>query len=390
MLKNAHVIVVGAGLGGLTAALAMQRAGFRVSVFEQVAELGEVGAGVTITPNGSHVLEHLLGVEVIRRIARVPATGAIKHFKTGAVLMETNSGKRLLEGYGAAYYQVHRADLHAALADAVRAMDPDCIHVACGFSDLTETGTGITATFHNGRSAEGDILVGCDGIRSTVRQALWGAEQVTFTGYIAWRGLVPMDALEAAVVVPDSAAFAGPSRTFARYKVRGGTLVNYVAFSRRDEWAEEGWSVPSEIADLQAEFSDFAPEVQAIIAATPPERCFKWGLFDREPLAQWTRGRATLLGDAAHPMTPFLAQGAVMAIEDGMVLARALKASADWPEGLARYEAARRERGSFVMRESHVNAQRMYSRDPGQYTTSSHQSAEALGLYAYNPVTVPV
>ncbi|MBL8201024.1 MAG: FAD-dependent monooxygenase [Chromatiales bacterium] len=390
MVKQLHVIVVGAGLGGLTATLALQRAGVRVSVYEQAAALGEAGAGVTITPNGVHVLNHLLGADVVGRVARTPAAGAIKHYRTGAILVETNRGNRMQEQYGAAYCQAHRADLHGALADAVRAMDPGCIHPGCSFGALTENGDGITATFRNGVSATGDLLIGCDGIRSAVRRALWGDEQVSFTGYIAWRGLVPMDRLDPGVIVPDSASFAGPARTFARYKVRGGTLVNYAAFSKRDEWAEESWSVHSEIAELQREFSDFAPEVQAIIAATPPERCFKWGLFDREPLGQWTRGRATLLGDAAHPMTPFLAQGAVMAIEDGMVLARALEAAADWREGLARYEAARRERGTFVMRESHVNARRMYSRDPDNYGSSSHKTAESLGLYAYNPLTVPV
>jgi salicylate hydroxylase len=294
------------------------------------------------------------------------------------------------EQYGAAYCQAHRADLHAALVEAVRAMDPDCIYTGCGFAGLEDTGDAIIATFRNGATAAGDILVGCDGIRSAVRRALWGEEQVTFTGYIAWRGLVPTARLDPGLIVPDSASFAGPARTFARYKVRQGTLVNYAAFSKRDEWAEESWSVHSELAELQREFHDFAPEVQAIIAATPPERCFKWGLFDREPLPQWTRGRATLLGDAAHPMTPFLAQGAVMAIEDAMVLARALAAAGNWREGLVRYEAARRERGSFVMRESHVNALRMYSRDPDNYSSSSHKTAESLGLYAYNPVTVSV
>lgn len=130
--------------------------------------------------------------------------------------------------------------------------------------------------------------------------------------------------------------------------------------------------------------------MQAIIATTPPQRCYKWGLFDREPLAEWTRARATLLGDAAHPMTPFLAQGVVMAFEDGLVLARALATAESWQEGLARYEATRRERCTFVMRESHVNAHRMYSRDPDNYSSSSHKTAESLGLYAYNPVTVPV
>ncbi len=389
-MKDLHAIIVGAGLGGLTAALALLKAGFRVSACEQAAELGEVGAGVTITPNGVHVLNHLLGREVMARVARTPAAGAIKHYRTGAILVDTNRGNRMQEQYGAPYCQAHRADLHAALASAVRALDADCIHTGCSFGSLDESADGITATFRNGRTATGDILIGSDGIRSAVRRALWGEEQVHFTGYIAWRGLVPMERLDPAVIVPDSASFAGPARTFARYKVRQGTLLNYAAFSKRDEWAEESWSVHSEIAELQQEFSDFAPEVQSIITATPPERCFKWGLFDREPLEQWTKGRATLLGDAAHPMTPFLAQGAVMAIEDGMVLARACQAATDWREALARYESARRERGTFVMRESHVNARRMYSRDPDNYTTASHKTAESLGLYAYNPLTVPV
>ena len=194
-MKNANIILVGAGLGGLTAALALQRAGFRVSVFEQAAELGEVGAGVTITPNGAHVLNHLLGEAVMSRVARTPAAGAIKHYKTGAILVETNRGDRMKEQYGAAYCQAHRADLHGALADAVRNRDPDCIHTGCSFGTLAETANDITATFRNGRSATGDVLIGCDGIRSAVRRALWGEEQVTFTGYIAWRGLVPIDRL---------------------------------------------------------------------------------------------------------------------------------------------------------------------------------------------------
>ena len=389
-MRDLHVLIVGAGLGGLTAAVALRRAGIRVSVFEQVARLGEIGAGVTITPNGSHVLNHLLGREVMNRVARCPDGGAIKHYRDGGVLIETNRGNRMQEEYGAPYCQAHRADLHGALADAVTALDPDCVHLGCDFVALSESPAAITAEFANGRSATGDVLIGCDGIRSAVRRALWGEEEVTFTGYIAWRGLVPMDRLDPALISPDSASFAGPSRTFARYKVRQGTLVNYVAFSKRDEWAEEGWSVPSEVSEVQREFSDFAPEVQAILAATPPDRCFKWGLFDREPLPRWTRGRATLLGDAAHPMTPFLAQGAVMAIEDGMILARALQAGTDWRDGLARYEMARRDRATLVMRESHVNARRMYSRDPDNYTQASHKNAESLGLYAYNPVTVPV
>jgi salicylate hydroxylase len=389
-MKDLDVLIIGAGIGGLTAALALQKVGCHVAVYEKARELGEVGAGVTITPNAGHVLDHLLGREIMQRIGYVPASGAMKHFRTGAVLVDTRRGDGPRRKYGADYSQMHRADLHSALADAVRRSDAQAIHADRCFVGISETPERVTARFRDGHTAEAQILIGADGIRSDVRKALWGEEQVAFTGYIAWRGLVPTERLDPAVVIPDSASFVGRGKTFARYKVRQGTLLNYVAFSKRDTWAEESWSVHAELAEVQAEFREFCPEVQQILAATPPENCFRWGLFDRQPLAAWTRGRATLLGDAAHPMTPFLAQGAAMAIEDAMILTRSVAAADNWSEALSRYEAARRERGTFVMLESHANARRMYTRDPDNYTASSHRHEDALGLYAYNPLTVPV
>jgi salicylate hydroxylase len=389
-MDDLHALVIGAGIGGLTAALALQRAGFRVSVYEQAVTLGEVGAGVTITPNACHALNYLLGEELVRHICHVPASGAMKHFETGATLVDTQRGDLPRKQYGADYCQVHRADLHDALADAVRRYDPDAIHAGNRFTGLKANRSSVTAVFANGRTATGDILVGCDGIRSAVREALWGTDEPQFTGYVAFRGLVPTAALDPAYLTPDSAAFAGRGKTFTRYKVRQGTLYNFVAFTRREHWEAESWSERANIAELLEEFREFAPEVQAILRAVPPGQCFKWGLFDRPPLERWTKGRATLLGDAGHPMTPFLAQGAAMAIEDGLVLARATSAAADWREALARYEAARRERGTFVMLESHVNARRIYSRDPDRLDSASHRNAESLGLYDYNPVTVAV
>jgi len=389
-MRDLHVLIIGAGIGGLTAALALQRSGSRVSVYEQAAELGEIGAGVTITPNACHVLNHLLGHELVEHIAHVPQSGAIKHYQTGKTLVDTERGDLPRQKYGANYCQVHRADLHQALAAAVVANDPDCLQVGRSFTALAESAVDVTASFADGHHATGDILVGCDGIRSAVRPALWGADEPHFTGYIAWRGLVPTATLEPAYLVPDSAAFAGPGRTFTRYKVRQGQLYNFVAFSRREQWETESWSERADISEVLAEFADFAPEVLAILDAVPPDQCFKWGLFDRPPLAQWTRGRATLLGDAGHPMTPFLAQGAAMAIEDGMVLARAVAAAGDWAEALMRYENARRERGTFVMLQSHVNARRIYARDPDRLDRNSHRNAESLGLYEYNPLTVEV
>jgi len=389
-MNELRPLIVGAGIGGLTAALALQRAGFRVAVYEQADELGEIGAGVTITPNACHALNFLLGEDRVESICHVPASGAIKHFETGETLIDTERGDGPKRRYGANYCQVHRADLHRALADAVRENDADALRVGARFVGCEETDDAITASFADGRSAVGDILVGCDGIRSAVREALWGIDEPRFTGYVAWRGLTPTGDLEAEFLAPDSAAFAGRGRTFTRYKVRHGELYNFVAFTRRDQWEAESWSERADIDEVLSEFSDFAPEVQAILRATPPEQCFKWGLFDRSPLDRWTQGRATLLGDAGHPMTPFLAQGAAMAIEDGVVLARAAAAAADWREALARYEAARRERGTFVMLESQVNARRIYERDPDSLSRNSHRSAEALGLYDYNPLTAIV
>ncbi|MDJ0929295.1 MAG: FAD-dependent monooxygenase [Gammaproteobacteria bacterium] len=389
-MNDSRALIIGAGIGGLTAALALQRSGCRVRVFEQAAALGEVGAGVTITPNACHALNHLLGEELVEHICHVPASGAVKHYQTGKTLVDTRRGDRPKQKYGAHYCQAHRADLHDALADAVRRNDANCLVIDRRFIALEDSSDGITARFADGSSARGDYLVGCDGIHSEVRRALWGDDEPRFTGYIAWRGLVPTAALRPEFLVPDSAAFAGRGRTFTRYKVRRGELFNFVGFSQRDEWAAESWSERAHIDEALAEFSDFAPEVQAILDAAPPDQCFKWGLFDRRPLAQWTKGRATLLGDAGHPMTPFLAQGAAMAIEDGVVLARAVAASADWREALTRYEQARYERGTFVMLQSQVNAKRIYARDPDRLDRNSHRNAEALGLYAYNPVTVPV
>lgn len=389
-MDDLHTLITGAGIGGLTAALALQRSGFRVSVYEQAAELGEIGAGVTITPNACHALNHLLGEALVESICHVPASGAIKHYQTGATLIDTERGALPKAQYGAHYCQVHRADLHQALAEAVQNNDANAIHLGCQFRGLEENADGITAEFGNGTSATGDVLIGCDGIRSRVREVLWGPDEPRFTGYIAWRGLVPTDRLDPEFLVPDSAAFAGRGKTFTRYKVRQGKLYNFVAFTQREQWEVESWSERADIAEVLEEFREFAPEVQAILRAVPPEQCFKWGLFDRSPLAHWTRGRASLLGDAGHPMTPFLAQGAAMAIEDGMILARAAGAAADWQEMLARYENARRERGTFVMLQSHVNAKRIYSRDPDNLNRKTHRSAESLGLYEYNPLTAPV
>lgn len=388
-MRNLDVMVAGAGIGGLTAALALQRHGFRVRVYEQAPELTEAGAGITLSPNGSKVLEHLGLAAVLERLGSVPTRRAIKHYRTGRELISQPAAD-MRQLYGGQYYQLHRADLHAALCDAVRATDPGAIVLGRTVTGYSVAGSRVAAAFARGGTAVGDLLVGADGVKSAVRNALFGPESPQFTGFIAWRGLVPVNALPAGMVDPPSAISVGPGHVFTRYLIRHGSTLNYVAFARRDRWTEEGWAVPSEVADLVAEFGEFEGPVRTMLAATPPQLCFKWGLFNRPPLERWSSGPVALLGDAAHPFTPFMGQGAVMAIEDGMILARALAASSSLGEALERYGAARVGRANWVMASSLQRAEVLLARDPEQQLDLLGRTEESLGLFRYDAVTVPV
>jgi salicylate hydroxylase len=292
--------------------------------------------------------------------------------------------------YGAQRYLVHRADLYDALIGAVLEQDDACLHTGHCFERYAETATGVTLGFDNGAEAEADLLIGADGVKSAVRTALFGSSSPTFTGYIAWRGLVPIERLDKQTIQPESALSIGPGHMFTRYLIRDGSTLNYVAFAERNTWTDEGWAVQSTIEELVEEFADAEASVRAMLAATPPELCFKWGLFDRRPLDTWTVGRATLLGDAAHTMTPFLGQGAVMAIEDGMVLARAIEAGNDIPEAFSNYERARVERANFVMLESLARAKILLAPNTDEQLKLLGNTEEAMGLFGYNPVTVPL
>lgn len=389
-MQDLHVLVAGAGIGGLTTALALQRAGIRVSVYEQAPVLGEVGAGLTLASNASRILQHLGLGAVLEDLAVIPGRGAVKHFRTGRTLVDIPRGATQVERFGAPYCQIHRNDLHQALVAAVQSGGRDCLHLGCTLEDFGQDAHGVTALFSNGRTARGDLLVGCDGIRSTVRARLFGVEDPRFTGYVAWRGLVPMERLSASLVVPDSAVWIGPGHFLTRYKIRRGELLNYVAIARTNGWVEEGWAVRSTVDALLAEFREFEASARSILMATPPDQCFRWGIFDRDPLPVWSTGRVTLLGDAAHPTTPFLGQGAAMAIEDALVLARAIAAAGSVSEALARYEKARVTRANGVLVASRENGLNLTSADPERYDEETHRNEESLDLAGYDAVTVAV
>ena len=390
-LYRSQILVIGAGIGGLTAALSLQRQGFRVSVYERAAELSELGAGVIITPNAMHALNFLgIGASIVKS-ANLAGDLEFRHFKT-AKLLQRRVVADISNRYGAAVYQVHRADLHGTLSSAVLANDPDCIHLDHAFVDLSQDENAVVARFANGSVAEGDALIGCDGGRSIVRERLYGREPVAYAGQVAFRAIVPAGQLPKGIRLHDRCVYCGPDRMLMHYALRKSSLMNIIAIARQHEWQEEQWAIHGEIRELSRLYIDFHPNALEMINAVKPDVLFKWGLHDREPLPQWTVGRVSLLGDAAHPFTPFLGQGACMAIEDGTILSRCFAGTRNPSEALRLYETARRKRANTAQLRSRERAKALQGIFVDNFDSETNtQDVELFdGLFAYNPVTAPI
>jgi salicylate hydroxylase len=376
-----NIAVIGAGMGGLTAALAISRAGLDVTVYERSVVLGELGAGITLAPNAVRVLDWL-GVDV-RPIGVMPRVQWTQHWQSGAVLKESDRGADFATRHGGAgYYHIHRADLHAALAGAFEAAAPGGLRLGHLLHDVSPEGR---MRFVGGGEALADIVVGADGVRSAVRAALWPADAPEYTGQVAWRGLVPLDALPADQRALPPGIHVGPGRLFLRYPVRGGSLINFAAFVETTGWHDEGWTIPSTKAELLAHFDGWDALVTNLIIATPDDKLFKWGLHARAPLDGWTKGRVTLLGDAAHAMLPFMGQGAATAIEDAAILARCL-ASFGADEALTRYEAKRRPIATQIQTQSRLLGMKLQGKDPDSLHAGPLMNEESMGLFERNTV----
>jgi salicylate hydroxylase len=291
------------------------------------------------------------------------------------------------DGHADVGRQMHRADLHRVLAEAFAARAPGRLHLGHALVDVEETAAGVRARFANGAAAEGCGLVGADGVRSRARALLWGADAPRYTGQLAYRFLVGREQARPFMGLGRGAVFLGPGRTFNRYTLRGGDLVNCVGIVAHEAWTDDGWSSPATRAELRADFAGWHPDVTGLMGEAGA--LIKWGLFDRAPLPCWRRGRATLLGDAAHAMLPFLGMGAAMAIEDGMVLARAMDAEAGVQAGFDRYERARRPRTALVHAKSLEQGRLVQARDPDTYDGAAAPSADPA-IFAFDPVTAPI
>jgi len=346
-------VVAGAGIGGLCAALALAKRGVEIAVYEKSSLLTEVGAGLQLSPNALHVLQSLGIADQVKAKAFSPQSAVMRHYLTGKTYFCVPLGGTATKKYGADYLHIHRADLLTVLHDACEKMGVN-IHLGQAIQGYQHASQNLTIQFENGESLDADLLIGADGIKSKVQACMLGQTSAEFTGQVAWRGVVAASKLPKGLIKPNANLWVGPGKHFVCYYIRGGDLINFVAVQERRDWQKESWHEPGNVNQLRETFNGWHPEVTELLAAA--ESCFLWALFDREPLNQWTDNKVALLGDACHPMLPFLAQGAAMAIEDSYVLAHCLASDSHTQNALQTYQNIRLPRTRQIQLNARKNA----------------------------------
>jgi len=352
-----RALIAGAGIGGLSAALCLARAGFRVSLFDQAEALAEVGAGLQLSPNASAILRDLGALDSLIPASLAPRAVRIRRARDGATLSVLPL-EHAEQRWGAPYLLAHRADLQRALLEVVARDEAIELCLGAAVTDFSAGADGVAITVERGaRRLEwtGDFLIGADGSRSLLRERLFGphAGVLRFSGRTAWRALIEAERAPPSLRQDETSLWLGRRAHLVHYPLRGGAVVNVVAIVDEDIRAANGadfWSRPGDAAFLEARFGDWAMSARDLLGAATEWR--KWPLYDRDPLADWTAGRVALLGDAAHPMLPFLAQGAAQAIEDAWALGAALSRGVDIVQGLVAYQLARQARAARTQRES--------------------------------------
>jgi 6-hydroxynicotinate 3-monooxygenase len=374
MARPLRVAIVGAGMGGLATAAALRRVGIEVAVYEQAAQFARLGAGIQVGCNAMKVLRELGLERKMRQQSFYPRSWNNRDWRTGDVKFDMIFGETAERKFGAPYLLAHRGDLHAALASAV----PDeCVKLSHRLVGLDQAGDGIRLSFANGATAGADAVVGADGVHSVVRDILFGATPVKYTGRIAYRTTYPA-ALLGGEMIDDCTKWWGEDRHIVIYYVKPDRSEIYLVTSQPEpEFRIESWSAKGDVKELRAAFAGFSHEVERVLAACPDVH--KWAILDRDSLPHWADGNVTLLGDACHPMTPYMAQGAAMAIEDAAVLSRCLDGigAGGVADAFRRFEATRKERTSRVQETSRAN-------------TWLKQKTDTDWVYSYDAWAVPL
>jgi 6-hydroxynicotinate 3-monooxygenase len=367
------VAVVGAGIGGLATAATLRQVGFDVQVYEQAGRFARVGAGIQMMPNSMKVLRGLGLEDRLRRVAFAPISHLNREWDSGEISNELPMPE---ERFGAPYLCMHRAELHAALASVVPSAS---VHLGKKLISLEQSESGVTLGFADGSRAQADVVVGADGVHSVVRELIVGREQPIHRGRVAYRAVFPARLVRDVEIGLSRTKWWGPDRHIVvYYTTRARDEVYFVtSVPEPVEWLTvESWSATGDVAELRDAFAGFHPEVRAVLEACPA--CHKWAILEREPLMRWTLGQVVLLGDACHPMTPYMAQGGATAIEDAAVLARCLRDSANVVEAFSVYERHRKPRTARIQSISSAN------------TWLRTREAETDWLYGYDAWNVPL
>jgi salicylate hydroxylase len=407
-----RVIIVGAGIGGIAAALALRLQGIEHVVLEQAQRLAEVGAGIQLSPNGMRVLEWLGAAPALARVAVEPGSHVFRDWRTGETLLELPLGPAAREAFAAPYLHAHRADLLAAMLER---LGDAALRLGRRVAAVRQDDAGVEAVLDDGSVERGSVLIGADGVHSVVRDQFFGAVRANAatapavaSGYSAWRGLVPGDRARALGIERRSYIWLGPGRSVVLYYVSAGRLLNWVGIGPSSAAQRESWSATGSLDALLADHDGWHPQIRDLLAAT--DTPFVTRLHDREPLPSWVNGRVALLGDAAHAMLPYHAQGAVQSLEDAWVLARTLALSgapavsspsaaiekSSIEQALQRFQALRRDRATQVQAYSrsaqdwyHVSDPAELARRNARFRATARRggagfSSQQEWLYAYD------
>jgi salicylate hydroxylase len=369
----------------------LRQRGFAVEVYEQASELTHIGGGINMGPNAARVLRGLGLGPRIETEGVLPLSFHQRRWQDGRTLQYGPLNPACERLYGAPHVTIHRADLLAVISGA---LPHEHLHLGRRLAGFADRGDRIEAWFDNGARIETDVLVGADGIHSWVRARLFGDEAPQFAGCVAYRGLVPVERIADLRLEIGSQSWVGPGGHLVHYFVSRGELLNFVGWTEHDEWNREDWTDRATVGRALAAFDGWHPQIERIISAA--DTCFIWALFDRDPLPRWSQGRVTLLGDACHPMYPFMGQGAAQAIEDGASLAACLAAGDDPAAALLRYERLRLPRVSRLQQMSRANKTRFHMPDgaaqearDAEWARAADRGPQALRwLYDYDPAAL--
>lgn len=398
MSARGRIAIAGAGIAGLGTALALIEHGFDVLLLEQSSRLAEVGAGLQISPNGTRVLQHWGLESELAPLVCEAAGKEIRLWSTGQRWKLFDLGEDCRQRFGAPYWMVHRGDLHQVLARAVQDRAPGCITLGARIVHAETGSTGVQLRTADGRTYDADALIAADGVHSLLRQQCLGEDKPQFMDLLAWRGLVPMARLPEHLQRPVGTNWVGPGAHVITYPVQGGQLMNVVGIVERGDWRGESWNEPGSHEELLRDFGRWHEDVRTLMNNI--DQPFKWALLGREPRRGWAQGAICLVGDAAHPTLPFLAQGANMALEDAAVMGRCLAGASSATDAFARFEAVRWQRTADIVNRSRDNASRFHNPQLADdavavaYVDREWQPESVRRrydwLFEYDPLSVPL